>query len=64
MKSVCFWVFLAVFGLSAGHAAFAKPNNVYKAVAAIRKSGRLGATAPGAKKNSPSINGTEIHRRR
>jgi hypothetical protein len=62
MKVVCFWVLAVVFGLSATHAAVAKPNTVYKTVA-TQKSGKQGGKGPVTQKNSSRINGTEIHRR-
>ena len=56
MKIVHLLVLVMVFELFAMHAAFAKTNNVYKAVAS-QKSGKPGGT-PGAKKNSSRITGT------
>jgi hypothetical protein len=62
MKAVCIGVLVMAFGLSATLEAFAKPNKVNKAGSTL-KSGKIRGNAPGAKKNSSCINGTDIHRK-
>ncbi|MGC2424981.1 MAG: hypothetical protein WA666_11595 [Nitrospirota bacterium] len=60
MKSIYFSVLMAISVMLAAHPALAKQNNIYKAVAAIQRSGKAGIAAPGAKKNGSSISGTGI----
>jgi hypothetical protein len=61
MKVTRISIFVVVW-LMATHAAFAKSSNIYKA--APQKSGKLGGSATGAKKNGPCINGTNIRPKR
>jgi hypothetical protein len=60
MKTVYFWVLVAVLGFSATHAAFAKPNDVHKVVA-VQKSGKPEGKVQGSQKNGSCINGTTVH---
>jgi hypothetical protein len=59
MKAACSLIMAGM--IFAAHAAVAKPGNIYKAVTVMRSIKPL--TAPAARKNGSSINGTGIHMR-